>query len=195
MVDASAWQHRSTPAGDAVRLPDANGQPRALLIAPAAAPDAPALSNDAWRWAELQAGVAWIEPGTVDQFVPQMLNLEVIGGVDFKKGCYPGQEVVARSQYRGTLKRRTFLFDVPAGNTAAPGQEIVDADDPSQPAGMVVNAAAHPDGRGTSLLAELKLAALPRADAGALRLVDANGAALQRRELAYAVPLEAQDIP
>jgi folate-binding protein YgfZ len=166
-----------------------------LLIAPTAAPNAAALSNDAWRWVELQAGVAWIEPATVDQFVPQMLNLEVVGGVDFKKGCYPGQEVVARSQYRGTLKRRAFLFDLPAGSQAAPGQEIVDPDGPSQPVGMVVNAAAQPGGHGASLLAELKLVALARADAGALRLVDANGPALQRRELAYAVPLEAQDIP
>ena len=66
---------------------------------------------DAWRWLEVRSGVARIVAATVEQFVPQMLNLELLGGVNFQKGCYPGQEVVARSQYRGTIKRRTFLVD------------------------------------------------------------------------------------
>ena len=58
---------------------------------------------------------------TVEQFVPQMLNLELVGGVNFKKGCYPGQEVVARSQYRGTLKRRTYLLGSDAAAAARHG--------------------------------------------------------------------------
>ena len=74
------------------------------------------------------SGVAAIEAATADLFVPQMLNFERVGGVNFQKGCYPGQEVVARAQYRGTVKRRAFLFDVPA--TAEAGQEVFHSAEP-----------------------------------------------------------------
>ncbi|MFZ8373993.1 hypothetical protein ACO1L4_13920, partial [Staphylococcus aureus] len=79
-----------------------------------------------------------------------------LGGVSFKKGCYPGQEVVARSQYRGTLKRRLQLFET--DSTAAIGQEIFHSADPEQPAGVVAGAGTR-DGR-TVIAAEIKLAAL-----------------------------------
>jgi folate-binding protein YgfZ len=72
------------------------------------APAAPALAAEAWLALEAASGVPRIVAATVEQFVPQMVNLELVGGVNFQKGCYPGQEVVARSQYRGTLKRRAF---------------------------------------------------------------------------------------
>ena len=114
--------------------------------------------------------------------VPQMVNHELVGGVDFQKGCYPGQEVVARSQYRGTLKRRMFLFTCDA--PASPGQEIVHSDDPGQPAGLVVNAGAAPGGS-TQVLAEVKLAAL---HTGSLHLANATGPMLHRAALPYAVP-------
>jgi folate-binding protein YgfZ len=142
------------------------------------------LESVTWHWLEVSSGLPLIEAATVDQFVPQMVNFELIGGVDFKKGCYPGQEVVARSQYRGTLKRRMFLFDVPAA--AQPGQELFHSADPGQPAGLVANAAASPDG-GSRILAEVKLAAL---DHGSLHLGAADGPVLTQRELPYAVPLE-----
>ena len=61
---------------------------------------------DAWRAADLAAGIPWIGAATQDLFIPQTVNLELIQGVSFTKGCYPGQEVVARSHYRGTVKRR-----------------------------------------------------------------------------------------
>ena len=83
---------------------------------------APALSLDTWRWLEVQSGIVTIEAATVDRFVPQMVNFELVGGVDFQKGCYPGQEVVARSQYRGTTKRRTFLFDCDDDAGRRPGR-------------------------------------------------------------------------
>ena len=67
-----------------------------------------------WDWLRLNAGVPMIVAATQEQFVPQMVNLEVIGGVSFQKGCYPGQEIVARSQYLGKLKRRMFLAHVDA---------------------------------------------------------------------------------
>ena len=67
-----------------------------------------------------------ITPGTQEQFVAQMANLELIGGVSFKKGCYPGQEIVARMQYLGKLKRRMYLAHV-AGNVNA-GDELYSAE-------------------------------------------------------------------
>ena len=69
------------------------------------------MALDTWNWLEVESGIVSVEAATVDRFVPQMVNFELVGGVDFQKGCYPGQEVVARSQYRGTTKRRTLLFD------------------------------------------------------------------------------------
>ncbi|MEP6874944.1 MAG: folate-binding protein, partial [Burkholderiales bacterium] len=115
----------------------------------------------------------------------QMLNYEIVGGVDFKKGCYPGQEVVARSQYRGTIKRRMFLFECAA--PLAAGQETFHSADAGQPAGMVVNAA--PWAMGAVALVEVKLAAL---DTGTLHAGSVEGAVLIRRELPYAVSLDAE---
>ena len=174
---------------------DAEGAARCLLVLAADALDAalpgalgalPATTLDAWRLGEVRSGIPVIEAATVDQFVPQMLNYELVGGVDFQKGCYPGQEVVARSQYRGTVKRRMFLFDVDA--PAAPGQEVFHSADAGQPAGMVVNAAPRSDGLGASTLVEVKLAALA---GGSLHLGAPAGATLRRADLPYAVPTDA----
>jgi tRNA-modifying protein YgfZ len=81
-------------------------------------------SEERWTLQEIRAGRPWISAATQDQFVPQMVNFEVIGGVDFRKGCYPGQEIVARAQYRGQVKRRMVHARAPAGVTLAPGQEF-----------------------------------------------------------------------
>ena len=184
--DLPVWGRRDIEATTIVRLPDAAGLPRCLAACAAAgAPLADTMALDAWRWLEVQSGVATIEPATVEQFVPQMLNFELVGGVDFRKGCYPGQEVVARSQYRGTLKRRSMLFDVDAAASA--GQEVFHSDDPEQPAGMVANAAPRPDGGGHSALVEVKLAAL---GAGSLHLGRADGPVLRRTALPYELPSE-----
>jgi folate-binding protein YgfZ len=77
-----------------------------------------------WALQEIRAGRPLITAATQDQFVPQMVNFEQIGGVDFKKGCYPGQEIVARAQYRGQVKRRMVRAQAPAGVQLAPGQEF-----------------------------------------------------------------------
>lgn len=185
--DAGQW--RTVEGGTLLALEAVGGIARAVWVAPVdqappGAGDAPALDLAVWRSLEVRSGVPVIEAATVDQFVPQMLNYELIGGVDFKKGCYPGQEVVARSQYRGTVKRRMFLFDVPA--LAAAGQEVFHDADPGQPAGMVVNAA--PDGAGSVALVEVKLAAVGR---GLLHLGAADGPVLTPRDLPYAVPMDA----
>ena len=201
----AVWARTSHDGASAIRLPDAAGVPRFLLTGPP--PDVPALPPGAWRWLEVHSGVATIEQATVDTFVPQMLNYELLGGVDFRKGCYPGQEVVARSQYRGTLKRRSFLFEIDcdAGTAVgAPaigvhaGQEVFHTADPAQPAGQVVNAAPWPQAPGGEsfaarwlALVELKFALLDAA--GTLRLGAPGGPPLRQVALPYALPLLAVD--
>jgi len=183
--DTAAWHKREVDGAAVIRLPGAAGLARALWAAPAGAPALPAITLDAWRWLEVHSGVPVIEAATAEQFVPQMLNFELIGGVNFQKGCYPGQEIVARAQYRGTVKRRMFLFDV--GAPAAAGQEVFHSSDPGQPAGMVVNTAPRPDGGGRSALVEVKLAAL---DGGSIHLGSADGPLLTRLALPYPVPTD-----
>ena len=134
-----------------LRLPDvmtAGVAMQRVLIAEPITSDqasAEASSEDAqilWRSLEVMSAIPRIVAATQDQFVPQMVNFESVYGVDFKKGCYPGQEIVARSQYRGAIKRRLQLAHCPIDQLAnaptGPGSEIFHADDAGQPAGMVV---------------------------------------------------------
>ena len=97
---------------------------------------------------DILLGIPWITAATQEQFVPQMVNLELIGGVSFKKGCYPGQEIVARTQYLGKVKRRMFLARCAAPVSA--GMPLCSENVDGQVNGMVVNAL--PDGNGSSLL-------------------------------------------
>jgi hypothetical protein len=100
------------------------GERRYVQLGPAAELNAPANADEVqWTLQEIRAGRPLITRATQDQFVPQMVNFETIGGVDFRKGCYPGQEIVARAQYRGQVKRRMVHARAPAGVTLAPGQE------------------------------------------------------------------------
>lgn len=183
-ADGAAWQVRQEQQAWWVRLPDALGQPRHLVAAPAGGP-APGglalLPDGVWRWAEVHSGVVRIVAATVEQFVPQMVNFELVGGVDFQKGCYPGQEVVARSQYRGTLKRRAVLLT--SGQPMAEGSEVYHDADPGQPAGTVALAASW--GGGHVALVELKRAALL---GGALQAGAVGGPVLQPLPLPYALP-------
>ncbi|MFP5409534.1 MAG: YgfZ/GcvT domain-containing protein [Gammaproteobacteria bacterium] len=135
-----------------------------------------------WDWLRLNAGIPMIVAATQEQFVPQMVNYEALGGVSFQKGCYPGQEIVARSQYLGKLKRRMFLAHVDAD--AAPGDSIYSADLEGQASGTVVNAAPAPDG-GCDLLV---VAQVESAAAQTLHLKALDGAALQLKPLPYALP-------
>ena len=108
-----------------------------LAEAAAAARFSPSVSGEDWALAEVRAGRPLIEQPTQDQFVPQMVNFELAGGVDFHKGCYPGQEIVARAQYRGEVKRRMYHL---RGAPLKPGQDLFSDDAPGQPSGKVVNA-------------------------------------------------------
>ncbi|HDR9759450.1 TPA: folate-binding protein YgfZ [Burkholderia cepacia] len=185
------------PAGTLIRVPDAAGRKRYLWIGPRAEVDVrvaalggtlPVVSPAVWDWLDIRAGEPRITQPAVEQFVPQMVNFDVIGAVNFRKGCYPGQEIVARSQYRGTIKRRTALAHV-AGetDTVHAGVELFHSDDPGQPCGMIVNAAAAPAG-GVDALVEIKLAAL---DNGTVHLGSADGPVLAFDALPYAWPTEA----
>jgi len=178
-------------AGTLLRVADAFGAPRYQWItsretAEAAWPALTAALSPAgaarWRLADIHAGIPQITQPTQEQFVPQMVNFELIGGVNFKKGCYPGQEIVARTQYLGKLKRRMVSASVDMDARA--GEEIYSSADPSQPCGMIVNAERTPDD-GCDCLAEVKLAALHD---GTVHLGSANGPVLRFLTLPYSLP-------
>ena len=120
-----------------------------------------------WRWTDVRSGVARIVPATVERFVPQMINFDAIGGVSFDKGCYPGQEIVARSHYLGKVKRRVCLARLD-GAEPPPGTEVFA--DAAEPVGVVVLAAPAPGG-GTDLLFETQAAAVAR-EGAVLRVGD-----------------------
>jgi folate-binding protein YgfZ len=101
---------------------------------------------DEWERTSILAGIPIIVAATQEAFVPQMANFELVGGVSFKKGCYPGQEIVARMQYRGGLKRRMALAHVAGAARPAPGQSVYSSAFGEQAAGMIVNAAPSPEG-------------------------------------------------
>ncbi|MES2072396.1 MAG: folate-binding protein [Pseudomonadota bacterium] len=141
-----------------------------------------AANTSAWRLTEIQAGIPQITVKTQEQFVPQMVNFELIGGVNFRKGCYPGQEIVARSQYLGKLKRRMSVVSVPTLEVAA-GMEVFTGSDAGQPCGMIVNAEASGGNRSLCLV-ELKVA---DQEAGDIHLGSSEGVALEFLPLPYAV--------
>jgi folate-binding protein YgfZ len=176
------WQRHTAGATDVLTLYSALGQPRAFWLAPkdVAAPTGPALSTDLWQVGEVMSGIAWVELATFDAFVPQMLNYESVDGVNFKKGCYPGQEVVARSQFRGTLKRRAFIAQSTVPLTA--GQEVFSSLDATQPCGLVAQAAS--DGASHVAVLELQLSATENSS---LHLGAADGPVLSLLPLPYAL--------
>ncbi|QWD84482.1 folate-binding protein YgfZ [Polynucleobacter asymbioticus] len=140
-----------------------------------------------WNSLEVLSAIPRIVMATQEQFVPQMINFESVAGVDFKKGCYPGQEIVARSQYRGAVKRRLQLAHTTSSTTsleiAKPGVELFQDSDASQPCGMVVLAAANPENIDRiDLQLECKLDAL---EAGAIHLGSSDGPVLKIDQLPY----------
>jgi len=186
-VPETAMRSVSCEAGQAIRV---GADKFVLSVAPARAAavwqalrqTAAPVGAPVWDWLRLNAGIPMIVAATREQFVPQMVNLEAIGGVSFQKGCYPGQEIVARSQYLGKLKRRMFLAHVEA--EAAPGDSLYSADIEGQATGTVVNAAPAPAG-GFDVLA---VAQVESASTQTLHLKSADGAALTLKPLPYALP-------
>jgi len=135
-----------------------------------------------WDWLEIQAGIPEVSPATVEAFVPQMLNLDLLNGINFKKGCYTGQEIVARTHYLGKVKRRTLLAHIP-------GAQLPQAADPvfgsetTEPVGQIVRAAPAPAG-GFDILVEVRSESVA---AGGLRWAALDGTALTLLPMPYPV--------
>jgi len=138
------------------------------------------VGTQAWRWLEIAAGVPHITAPTQEEFVPQMANFELIGGVSFTKGCYPGQEVVARTKYLGKVKRRTYRARVEAGCPAA-GTDLFSIDLPDQSCGKVVESAPSPAG-GCEVLASMLMSS---AATGEVRVGAPDGPKLSLLSLPY----------
>jgi tRNA-modifying protein YgfZ len=180
VLTLAPWEKKDSGPASIVRLYPADGQPRALWIAPSGEPAPQAgLSEELWRWGEVRSGVATLSAPVAEAFVPQMLNYESVDGVSFKKGCYPGQEVVARSQFRGTLKRRAFLVHCDA--PLAAGAEVFHTSDAEQPTGLVVQAAQAPAG-GWDAVVSMQTGS---AEGGGLSVGAADGPALSLLPLPY----------
>lgn len=191
-MPAVPYAKTESDAGTLIRMPDANGIPRyqwitTFDIAKDAWPRLVAtlrpVGTQVWRLTDIQAGIPHIMQPTQEQFVPQMINFEAIGGVNFKKGCYPGQEIVARSQYLGKLKRRMMLATVDAQDVQA-GMEVFSSADPGQPCGMIVNAEICAQHK-MECLVEIKTAAT---ETGTIHLGASSGPVLQFKPLPYSLP-------
>jgi folate-binding protein YgfZ len=157
------------PAGNAPALWE--------TLAESAAPAGP----DAWSWSLIHAGIPVIVAATQEAFVPQMANFDLVGGVSFRKGCYPGQEIVARTQYRGILKRRMAIVHLAGDARPAPGDSVYGAAFADQAAGSIVNAAPAPDG-GYDALVVAQLESLAQDD---LRWRSLEGPRLEVRARPY----------
>ena len=174
--------HTQADGSHLVHLYPAAGQPRALLVAPVGtpAPQGTVLTPEQWLWTEVASGIAMVSEPVFELFMPQMLNYESVGGVNFKKGCYPGQEVVARSQFRGTLKRRAYI--VHADQPLNAGQEVFADSDAEQATGTVGQAAPAPQG-GWDAIVSMQIQSAQEA----LTAGSPEGVALTVQSLPYAL--------
>ena len=160
------------------------GEPPAMITAWKRLRDAglKAVGSGPWGWLEIEAGVPRVESGAVEAFVPQMVNLQAVNGVSFTKGCYPGQEVVARSEYLGKLKRRMYRARVDTERLPAAGEELAaEGETVGANAGKVVSAQFHPEG-GIELLAVIPSNEVER---DAVHLESVDGPKLRFLDLPY----------
>ena len=137
----------------------------------------------AWTALDVAAGLPQVYPETVETFVPQMLNLDRLGGISFNKGCYPGQEIVARMHYLGRLKQRMYRAHVPAAGPIRPGDSVYAPGFGAQAAGTVVEAYAAADG-GFDVLATIQITSV---EAGEVHYGAPDGATLAWLPLPYAL--------
>lgn len=190
LADAVPFPMQVLPCegGQALRLDERRF---VLAVAADAAPDiwkklavqAVPVGKAAWRWLEIAAGQPRIVAGTQEAFVPQMTNLEApaVGGVSFTKGCYPGQEIVARAQYLGKVKRRMFRARLDAA--IAPGTDVFAPETGDQHCGAIVTVAPSPDGGFECLVVAQESCVA----AGEVHLGSTDGPRLSFLELPYAV--------
>ena len=177
----SPWSKTDVGNVSIVGLYPAEGVARQMWVGPHTAlpPQGDAIVLDAWLLSEVQSGVATLSTPIFEALVPQMLNFESVGGVNFKKGCYPGQEVVARSQFRGTLKRRAFILTCSQAMSA--GYLIFSSLDQEQECGLIVQAAKDANG----LWWAIGSMQIQAANEGQLTLASPTGAALTLHPLPY----------
>lgn len=142
----------------------------------------PRVPEDVWQWLDVRDGLPWITARTQDHLVPQMANLDLIGGIHFQKGCYPGQEIVARTQYLGKVKRRMYRAQVPTEARPEEGTAVFGRDLGDQASGEVVNVAPSPEG-GFEVLAVMHSSTAETSEA---RLGTTNGPRLSLLGLPYA---------
>ena len=135
---------------------------------------------DSWRWLDIVAGLPRVTQSTFEEFIPQMVNFDLIGGVSFTKGCYPGQEIVARTRYLGKIKRRMYRAHLEDGIPNS-GDHLYAPETEDQSCGRVVNVAPAPGG-GHDLLAVIQSSC---AEAGEVHLGEASGPRLVLLPLAY----------
>jgi folate-binding protein YgfZ len=141
------------------------------------------VASTAWSLQDIHAGIATIHPQTSEAFVPQMVNYQAVNGLSFKKGCYPGQEIVARMQYLGKLKRRMYRAHIATDNPVLPGETLYsEAADSNQGAGNVVDAQRSPSGGYDALV--VMLIALDKQE---VRLGDSNGPLIEIQSLPYSL--------
>jgi folate-binding protein YgfZ len=134
---------------------------------------------EAWELLDILAGLPDISPETSEEYVPQMVNLEAVNGLSFKKGCYPGQEIVARMQYLGKLKRRMYRIHIEDADVT-PGSDVVD--DSGNKVGALLRCARAQD-NGYEALAVLEIAASDRP----LHIGAADSPVIKMAELPYSV--------
>lgn len=177
----TAWVKTDMEESVVINLYPCMGLARQIWIGKnsATVPVGSTLSHEIWLWGEVRSGVATLCSAVADMLVPQMLNYESVGGVNFKKGCYPGQEVVARSQFRGTIKRRAFI--VHCTEPLKAGDLIFSENDAEQECATVVQAAPHPEG-GFDAIISGQISAISSQD---IHLGSPNGAKLSVLTLGY----------
>lgn len=202
-TDTQPWQVEHAATATTISAPMVPGGPVRHWLISGEDTDADSLAaerglvvrdRDAWQVQDIQAGLGWVEQANVELFIPQSLNYDLIGGVSFTKGCYPGQEVVARAHFRGTVKRRGIPGHCLADSQPAllAGMDIFDAQRPGAPAGRIINAAASSSSEGDTggwhLFMEVNVADIGHAD---FRALSSEGPAIRVGSLPY--PLEVKE--
>jgi len=182
-VPKNAYELATHDNGTIIKLP--GNKPRFEILTEAEnapriwqtlAQQAKTVNAQYWEWLEIQAGIPEVYPATQEEFVPQMLNLDLLDGINFKKGCYTGQEIVARTHYLGTVKRRTQLAHIDTSAQPNAGDDVVNSN--QEIVGKVVRCAPAQNG-GYDLLAEIRLESV---EAGQLNV---NGHILSIQQLPY----------
>ncbi len=144
-------------------------------------------NSSVWQFHDIQSGIPQVTTDTSEAFIPQMVNLELIDGVNFQKGCYPGQEIVARTHYLGKPNRRMFKINIKANQAPNPGDNIYSEKDGEQPVGKIVSAVKN-DSDDINALAVLRV---EKKESHDLHTSSSDGPAVNILPLPYSLESEA----